>query len=286
MILLDTNQAMIATLFSMYKKDELVNVTEDDIRKATLLGISRFNNQFKSKYGDIVLCYDTGNYWRKEIFPEYKASRKKSQKSDGIDWGKIYDYFRKVRSEIKEVFPYKTMYLNQLEADDIISVLVENLYDKENILIVSSDKDFQQLQRFPDVQQYSPHKKNMIVCEDPEAFLIEHMVKGDVSDGIPNVLSDDDTFIDPDKKQTTMTKKRVNEAIGHYTSGALDFEETQVKYIRNWIRNKTMIDMTQIPQEHKDRILDEWAEPTVGDKSQVFEYMVNNRLGDMVDIVI
>ncbi|MBC8554380.1 MAG: hypothetical protein H8D23_32620, partial [Candidatus Brocadiales bacterium] len=172
------------------------------------------------------------------------------------------------------------------EADDIISVLVEKLYDKEKILIVSSDKDFQQLQRFPNVQQYSPNKKNMIVCKDPEAFLIEHMVKGDVSDGIPNVLSDDDTFIDPDKKQTTMTKKRLNEAIGHYTSGALNFEETQVKYISNWIRNKTMIDMSEIPQEHKDRILDEWVKPMVGDKSQVFDYMVDNRLGDMVDIVI
>jgi len=286
MILLDTNQTMIATLFSMYKKNELVNVTEDDIRKATLLGISRFNNQFKDKYGEIVLCYDTGNYWRKDIFPEYKASRKKAQKSDGIDWGRIYGYFGTVREEIKEVFPFKSMYLNHLEADDIISVLVENLYDKENILIVSSDKDFQQLQRFPNVQQYSPNKKSMIVCEDPEAFLVEHMVKGDVSDGIPNVLSDDDTFIDPDKKQTTMTKKRLNEAIGHYTSGALNFNETQVKYIRNWIRNKTMIDMKEIPQEHKDRILDEWVKPMVGDNSQVFDYMVGNRLGDMVDIVI
>jgi hypothetical protein len=286
MILLDTNQTMIATLFSMYKKDELANIAENDIRKATLLGINRFYNKFKDKYGEMVLCYDTGNYWRKEIFPEYKANRKKQQKDDGIDWGLIYKYFGTVREEIKNIFPFKSMYLDCLEADDVISVLVENLYDKDNILIVSSDKDFQQLQRFPNVEQYSPSKRNLIVCEDPEAFLIEHMIRGDSSDGIPNVLSDDDTFIDPDKKQTVMTKKRLQEATEHYVSGKIDFNMEGVKYIDNWIRNKTMIDMTQIPQEHKDRILDEWRIPKVGDMSKVFNYLVTNRLGDMIDIVI
>jgi len=286
MILLDTNQTMIATLFSLFKKDELKNITENDVRRATLLGISRFNNQFKDKYGDIVLCYDIGNYWRKDVFPEYKANRRKEQKEDGVDWGRIYGFFNIVREEIKQTFPYKSMYFRGVEADDIISVLVENFYDKDKILIVSSDKDFQQLQRFPNVEQYSPNKKKMIVCKDPEGFLVEHMVKGDSSDGIPNVLSDDDAIINPDKKQTIMTKKRLNEAIEQYKLGKLNFDETDVKYIQNWIRNKTMIDMSEIPQEQKDKILDEWAKPVVGDKSKVFNYMVNSRLGEMADIVV
>ena len=286
MILLDTNQTMIATLFSLFKKDELNNITENDVRRATLLGISRFNNQFKDTYGDIILCYDVGSYWRKDIFPEYKANRKKEQKDDGIDWGKIYGYFKIVKNEIKQIFPYKSIYFSGVEADDIISVLVENFYDKDKILIVSSDKDFQQLQRFPNVEQYSPNKKKMIVCKDPESFLIEHMVRGDSSDGIPNVLSDDDAIINPDKKQTIMTKKRVGEAIKQYNSGVLDFNKTHIKYIRNWIRNKTMIDMSEIPQEQKDKILEEWSKPIIGDKSQIFNYMMSNRLGEIADIVI
>jgi hypothetical protein len=286
MILLDTNQTMIATLFSLFSKEELEGITESDVRRATLLGISRFNNQFKEKYGDLVLCYDIGKYWRKEVFPEYKANRKKQQKKDGINWNGIYNHFSVVREEIKQTFPWKSMFMLGVEADDIISVLVENFYDKDNILIVSSDKDFQQLQKFPNVEQYSPNKKKMIVCDDPEGFLVEHMVKGDVSDGIPNVLSDNDSIINPDKKQTIMTKKRVKEATGHYVSDKIDFDKEGVKYIDNWVRNKTMIDMESIPQEYKDKILDLWTEPKEGDNSKVFNYMVDKKLGEMTDIVI
>jgi len=286
MILLDTNQTMIATLFSLFSKEELEDITESDVRRATLLGISRFNNQFKDKYGDLILCYDIGKYWRKEVFPEYKANRKKQQKKDNIDWGRIYGYFNTVREEIKQIFPWKSMFMLGVEADDIISVLVENFYDKDDILIVSSDKDFQQLQKFPNVEQYSPNKKKMIKCDDPEGFLIEHMVKGDVSDGIPNVLSDNDAITNPDKKQTIMTKKRIKEATGHYVLGKIDFDAEGVKYVDNWIRNKTMIDMDSIPQEYKDRILDLWTEPKEGDSSKVFNYMVDKKLGEMIDIMI
>jgi len=284
MILIDNNQLLISNVFVAMKHSDIED--ESTLRHLVVNTYRYYNQKFKNEYGDMIICHDSSKCWRKDIFEHYKSNRKKAKEKSQHDWNKIFNTMTTIRGEIEESFPWKNMSVPCTEADDIIAVITQNSSPMESIVIVSSDKDFQQLQRFPDVQQYSPHKKNMIVCEDPEAFLIEHMVKGDVSDGIPNVLSDDDTFIDPDKKQTTMTKKRVNEAIGHYTSGALDFEETQVKYIRNWIRNKTMIDMTQIPQEHKDRILDEWAEPTVGDKSQVFEYMVNNRLGDMVDIVI
>ena len=286
MILLDTNQTMIATLFSLFSKEELKDITENDVRRAALLGISRFNNQFKDKYGDIVLCYDVGGYWRKDVFPEYKASRKKQQKDDGIGWSKIYGHFKTVREEIKQIFPWKSIYLTGVEADDIISVLVENYYNKDKILIVSSDKDFQQLQRFPNVEQYSPNKKKMIKCDDPEGFLIEHMVKGDVSDGIPNVLSDDDAIINSDKKQTIMTKKRLKEAMDHYVSNKVDFNMKGVKYVDNWIRNKTMIDMSCIPQEFKDKILDKWSEPIIGDKSKIFNYLVDVKLGEMADILI
>ena len=77
----------------------------------------------------------------------------------------------------------------------------------EDILIISSDKDFQQLQSFGNIKQYSPAHREYLVCENPEWYLSNHIIRGDSSDGIPNILSDDDTFINPDKKQTIMNKK-------------------------------------------------------------------------------
>ena len=83
-----------------------------------------------------------------------------------------------------------------------------------------------------------------------------------------------------------MTKKRVKEATGHYKLGKIDFDAEGVKYVDNWIRNKTMIDMDSIPKEYKDKILDLWVEPKEGDNSKVFNYMVDKKLGEMIDIVI
>ena len=63
-------------------------------------------------------------------------------------------------------------------------------------MILSGDKDFIQLHKYKNVTQYSPITKKFVNGIDPDEYLYEHILKGDVSDGVPNVLSVDNTFTD------------------------------------------------------------------------------------------
>ena len=75
-----------------------------------------------------------------------------------------------------------------------LQVLTQHAYILDTgkpTLIVSGDKDFQQLQRYDNVKRWSPNLNKFIEPEDPQEFLKEHILKGDKSDGIPNILSND-----------------------------------------------------------------------------------------------
>ena len=290
MILLDTNQIMISNLFGIKGKGfDSNSVTIDDIRHAVLKGFLYYNNRFKADYGKIVLCYDSGNYWRTKQFPHYKANRKKKQSIDSVNWHKIYDFFKTVREEIRDNFKVITMHVETVEADDIISVLIEEYHNRgvgprqDKTLIVSSDKDFQQLQRIEGVYQYSPNVKDFVICENPAEFLVDHIIRGDSSDGIPNILSDDDVLVDENKKQTIMSPKRFNTIIEEVKTRKITNENS--KFRRNWLRNKSLIDLECIPKDKKKLIIKEY------DKSlshfhmntpNPMEYLISNRLGELI----
>jgi len=294
-ILLDTNQIMISNLFATKgQKFDSGLLTLNDIRHAVLKGILYYEGRFKNRFGDIVLCYDSGNYWRTKQFPHYKANRKKKQKSDCIDWHKIYDLFSTVREEIKDSFPYVTMHVETVEADDIISVLVEEYNNKsfvvrqDETLIVSADKDFQQLQRYEGVFQYSPNAKDFIKCDDPVGFLIEHIIRGDSSDGIPNVLSDDDALINSDKKQTIMSAKRFNAVMEEVKTRKIVSSDS--KFRRNWFRNKNLIDLGCIPKDSKKMITKEYYKEISSRHMKKtnptsMEYLISNRLGNLTEFL-
>ena len=156
-----------------------------------------------------MICHDGGKYWRKDVFPHYKANRKKSREKSDLDWNAVHGIMDRLYREVSVTFPYKNIKIEKVEADDIIAILCAKYHTEENIVIVSSDKDFQQLQKYPNVRQYNPMKKEFMKCEDPENFIIEHILKGDSSDGIPNILSDDDTFVVEDKRQKPCGKKKI-----------------------------------------------------------------------------
>ena len=295
MILLDTNQIMISNLFGLKGKDfNSDDVTLDDVRHSVLKGVLYYNSRFKNEYGDLVLCYDSGNYWRTDQFPHYKASRKKKQKISSINWSKIYDLFKSVREEIKDNLPFVSMYVETVEADDIISVLVNEFHNhgmgprQDKTLIVSADKDFQQLHRLKGVYQYSPNTKDFIVCDDPIGFLVDHIIRGDSSDGIPNILSDDDALINEDKKQTIMSKKRYNALMEEVKTREIVKEGSDHR--RNWFRNKNLIDLECIPKDKKKLISDAFCEASAlqhmkVDKNQM-DYLVSNRLGDLTEFLV
>lgn len=278
MILLDNTQIILSTIFTQYNysdnREELFS--EDTVRHIVLNTYRYYKNKFGEQYGNLVICDDAGDSWRKDVFPYYKASRKKTRETDGHDWSKIFDAMNKIRKEVRENFPYKVMWVERCEADDIIATLCMNFNAKEKILIVSSDKDFQQLQRYMNVKQYSPIHKNFVYCENPQNFLKEHILRGDTSDGIPNVLSDDDTFVVEGKRQKPLSQKKLELII-----------ENIPEYLRiNYNRNQKLVDLSYIPKEYVERILQEYAiEPKVKGKEKLFEYFTKNKLANLMEVI-
>lgn len=276
MILLDNNQIILANMFQSLKTEP--NISEDLLRHLVLNSYRLIRKNFIAEYGEMIICHDSSNSWRKQYFPEYKANRAKTKEESEYDWDKIYSILNIIRDEINEIFPYKNMKVAHCEADDIIATLAMKFHTQEKILIVSNDKDFQQLQRYPNVYQYSTFKRELLTCSNPQEFLIEHILRGDSGDGIPNILSDDDCFINEEKRQNRLTQKVIKD---------INAEMTNImssKYARNWQRNQTLIDFTKIPSDIENEILNQWNEPmSVTDRSKILPYMITKRLKNLMD---
>jgi len=276
MILVDLNQVLISNLMAQTRgQPDITTANEDMIRHMVINSLRGFNVKFRNKYGDMVLCSDAGNPWRRDIFPHYKYSRKKSREESSFDWDNIFNIITNIKNEIKENFPYIVMYNEKCEADDIIATLVKYNYQSEPIMIVSGDKDFIQLQRFKNVEQYAPIQKKVVGDDvDPKNFLIEQILKGDRSDGVPNVLSPDDIFV-TGEKQKPVTKKRINEL------SLLRSFDRQIQ--KNIDRNIQLIDLTKIPKVYEDAIINSYQRYKKNDRSKLLTYMIENKLKSLME---
>jgi hypothetical protein len=271
MILLDFTQTIIAGLMVQLKLNG-GELDENKLRPMILNSIRNYQKRYAPEYGEIVLCTDAANPWRREFYPQYKANRKKLRDNDDKDWGVIFNTLQVIKDELRDNFPYRYMYVERCEADDIIAVLVKHA--KEPVLVVSGDKDFQQLHAYDDVKQYSPNLNKFIDCEDPSLFLKEHILTGDKSDGIPNILSSDDCMVEGIRQ--TPLRKPIKDKYLRITI------EKDDKYYRNYLRNQTLIDFDFIPEDVEDSILSEF-ENTAPVKGKVFDYLRTHRLNELLD---
>ena len=282
MILCDFNQIAIGSvMISLHRGEEL---SESLVRHLILNQIRFYRSKFVEEYGEMVICCDSKHYWRRDYFPNYKVNRKKDREASGQDWDVIFICLNMIRDELKEVFPYKVVEVYGAEADDIIATLV----GREKTLILSSDKDFIQLHT--DItDQYSPVTKKIVNGKDPVKYLQEHTLKGDRSDGVPNVLSPDDTFTES-KRQKPMRKTTIvtiMEAMKEYEPELLYHlakcpEDT---WRRNYRRNETLIDLSKIPETITREINMEYKEAKVGERNQLLNYFIDKRLTQLIDNV-
>lgn len=273
MILIDFTQTIIAGLMAQMKMND-GEVSEDMLRHMIINSVRNYQKKYAREYGEIVLCTDAAHPWRRDYYPLYKAGRKKTREASDLDWTMLFNTLQKVKEEIRDNFPYRYMYVENCEADDIIAVLTKQ--SKEPVLIISGDKDFQQLHKYDDVTQWSPNLNRMIECEDPDLFLKEHILKGDKSDGIPNILSNDDCF-ELGIRQTPLRKPILEK----YLRITIEKDD---KYYRNYLRNQTLIDLDFIPQDIEDRILEEFDKTEIV-KGKVFDYLVSHRLNELLNHV-
>jgi len=279
MILVDLNQVMISNLMMQIGNHTNIKIEPGLIRHMVLNSLRSYRSKYKDKYGELVICCDNRHYWRKEVFPYYKAGRKKTREASEIDWTAVFETLNVIRDELKENFPYKVIDIHGAEADDIIGTLARKYSAHEPVLVLSGDKDFMQLQRYPNVDQFSPIMKRWLRTDNPLAFLKEHIIKGDRGDGIPNFLSNDDVFV-VGGRQRPVSKKKMDAWVDSDPEGFCD--ETM---LRNWKRNEMLIDLSKTPQNIVDDIINTYENYEVPPRSGLLNYFVQNKMKLMMDAI-
>lgn len=279
MIIFDYNQVAISSLMEQIGSSKKP-VEEALVRHMILNVIRTYVKKFKATHGpEVVIACDNRNYWRREFFPQYKASRKKTRDASGHDWNSIFECLHKIKEELKEHSPYKVIDVETAEADDIIATLAIRQSARERIMILSSDKDFAQLQKFENIEQYSPILKKFIKEPLPAVQLKQMIIRGDKGDGVPNILSADDSIING-VRQRPITETKI---INWLNQSPEDFCNDEM--LRNYKRNEMMIDLTKIPESLQKNIIDTY-ECTVGHTKQHFmSYMIVNKLKNLIEVI-
>ena len=281
MIIIDMNQISLASLMMDLNMRKSNEVDEGMVRHMILNSIRLHRQQFQKEFGEVILTYDSKHYWRRDYFPNYKAGRKKGRENDSKDWDSIFGCLNKIKAEFKDNLPYKYLEVYGAEADDIIATLCKNITifdENEKIMIVSGDKDCIQLQKYPNVSQYSPILKKMVNGHNPNTYIKEHILKGDTSDGVPNVLSPDNTFIDG-LRQRPLGKKKIEAWLG------MNISEFKDEVKRNYQRNEKLIDLSKIPDELENEILTQFRGAPQGDRSKLLNYFIKSRLKNLTETI-
>lgn len=297
-IIVDYSASAIASILAfqneLKQNIDQPNKIEDLIRHVILSTFQSYRRKYRVEYGELIIACDGKGYWRREYFQYYKGSRKKNRDQSSLPWGMIFDTMNKIRLELIENFPYKVIQVDRTEADDVIAVLTKWFQDNElvqqglfespqKIMIISSDGDFKQLQKYGNVDQWSPMTKKLVKA--PSNYMkeghIEHIVKGDSGDGVPSIVNEDDVLITEGVRQKPVSKKRLEE---FYEKGIdackNDFER------RNWMRNQTLVDLDYIPEDISQSIIDTYQSYTTPKNRQgILNYLIQNRCRNLISSI-
>ena len=290
MIVVDYNQTAISSLMANLAGRRDVEVNIPLVRHMIINALRSYRKKFGPEFGEMVIACDNRHYWRRQYFPNYKANRKKSRDESGFDWNSIFEALHLVRSELTEHFPYPVIDVDGAEADDVIAVLAEYsqtmntdglIPSAEPFLVLSGDHDFQQLQKWSNVKQYAPvQKKFCKLKESPEAVLMEHIIMGDKGDGVPNILSCDDTFINGDRQRPIRKDK-----LAEWKTQKPEEFITSDEMWRNYQRNRELVDLSRIPEDIKESIIDSYEMQKGGDRSGLLNYFIANRMTQLIELV-
>ena len=114
--------------------------------------------------------------------------------------------------------------------------------------------------------------------ENPSIYIKEHILKGDRSDGIPNVLSDDNVFIEG-RRQRPLTKKKIESWVNEMV---MTFTEEEQK---NYDRNRQLIDLSLIPPAIQAKIYNEYTEVKVAHRSKILNYFITRKLKTLIEVI-
>lgn len=284
MIILDLNQVMISNLMAQIGNHTNIEIDENLLRHMILNTIRALNMKFKNEFGELVIACDDKNYWRRDIFPYYKANRAEDREKSEINWTAVFTSLNKIRQELKDFFPYRVIQVDRAEADDIIGTLIhERLgspFAGEKVLILSGDKDFKQLQIYPNIQQYDPVKKKFLVETDPVKYLKEHIIRGDRGDGIPNFLSDSNCLVIK-KRMKSIYETKLEQWLKCETPEQFCDE----RQLARWYQNRDLVDLKRIPESIKTEILNTFDSTKSKGRGMLFDYFINYNIKNLMDSI-
>ncbi len=248
-MIVDFSAICFAQYHGAVKNDTDLETDEDKIlyfKDRVLNKLAEFNIKFKPN--ETILAIDSKS-WREDAFTYYKAKRKLKRVDNPIEFKLIYACIDALLIDLKEM-NYKIIKVDKAEADDIIGVLCDKFekdVDTKKVYIISRDKDFQQLTS-KKISLYDPIENEIITCNDKDVFLIRLILGGDRSDGIPNVLSDNDVFINENKRQKPCGVKKIDKIL---TEGLDSYLENDAIFRENYNRNQKLITLNEqfIPEK-------------------------------------
>lgn len=290
MIVVDFNQTAISNLMMEVGGRNDIEIQVPLLRHMILNSIRSYKKKFGKEYGELVIACDNQTYWRREYFPYYKAGRKKAREESGFDWKTIFEALNLIRSELEVFFPYKVINVDGAEADDIIAVLAEwsQTNDTNSVLfnepkpflILSGDHDFIQLQKYENVKQYSPIQKKFVKPDiSPEKYIFEHIIRGDKGDGVPNVLSDDDSIV-TGTRQKAIRQDKID-------AWYKDFDDMpqDANFKKNYFRNKMLVSFDSIPQKVRSAIINNYVDKPQKDKSKLLNFFIEHKMKNMLELI-
>ena len=268
---------MISNFMMQIGNHTNIKIEEDLLRHMILNSIRAYNVKFREEYGELVIACDDKRYWRRDIFPYYKANRKRDREKSEINWTAVFEVLNKVRDELKEYFPYRVIQVPTAEADDVIGALCQEFGNTlEKLLIVSADKDFKQLHTYLNVRQYDPIRKKLVQENNPERYLREQIMKGDRGDGVPNFLSKDDVFV-ANGRQKPLRQTNIDKWVVQEPETFCDME-----MLRGWKRNQQLVDLNLIPDDIRAQVIHQYHAQEGKSRQHMFNYFIQNKLKNLI----
>lgn len=126
----------------------------------------------------------------------------------------------------------------------------------------------------------TPTRKRFLQCSEPDKYLVEHVLRGDTGDGIPNFLSSDDTFVS-NSRQKQLRQTLVDRIVSIENPNEWDGMTEELK--RNYHRNRMLIDLTEVPTNIRDEVKQQYQEQSNKDRSKLFNYFIKNKLKNLME---
>lgn len=286
-LLIDLSQVALASATSSFEPNE--KITEGMLRHMVLNSI-RFNTvKFRKEgYTKVCLCVDNAKngYWRRDFAYYYKKNRGKDRDESKWDWEGYFTGIRTIIEELKQYMPYYVIDVDKAEADDGIAVLTKELTLKgHKVMIISSDGDFTQLHKFPNVSQWSPMQKKLVKPKSGSAQvdLMAKILKGDRKDNVASIKVRSDywfTFIEGERTPPTKTDFIVKCADS--SDDEIKSLLTETEYNR-FLENRVLIDFDYIREDIASSILELYNNYVQPKRGLIYSYFVKSGLSKLTN---